>query len=276
MPLQKACTAVLLAFLTGFTFANQVTTAPVLSPFAFVAKQVAPGTSFTFEYSSLYGMCDSCKVDDEIVDGELKAITFLRIDLSPLSFTWPRTQNTAGAYDWKGHTFGGGIFLNFHYAIPLEFGVSPVLVQWAGPIYLGASYDFSFVKYFGQKGNETNYDWSDQMFAGAANFVAGAMMFMNYHGFGFGGHGGLRQVHIASAGCTRKDYGDRGCPVEGLKFHIDDWVFYYGVDIITFSSVPLLKETRSKSHSGFALTFEAGIRKDGGPLFWALNWSIFL
>lgn len=265
-----------LVFLVSTIFANQVTTAPIISPFAFVAKQVAPGTSFLYASSGLYGACDSCNVNGEIINSNLKAITYLRIDISPISITWPRTQNTAGADDWRGHTFGGGLFLNLHYAVPLEFGISPVLVQWAGPIYLGASYDFSFVKFFGQKNNETDFDKSDQMFAGAANFVAGTMLFMNYHGVGFGGHGGVRQAHLASAGCSNEKLTNNGCPVDGFNFHIEEWVFYYGVDITYYTNLPLLKETKTKSHSGFSISFESGIKKDGGPIFWTLNWSIFL
>lgn len=264
--------------------------APLFTPQALIAKQIAPGTSKIFSISSTFGGCDSCNVSGRtvqntdppvLVDDDISGSSYFRMDITPVSYTWPSTANPEGAENWSGHTFGGGFFLNFHYALPIEAGVAPSVVQWFGPIYVGASYELSFGRYYGKDSDgDTDFDKTRHLFTGAANFGAGSMTFMKFHGLGFGIHGGLRQFHIVSAGCSDSEsdvVGAPECTADGKQYHIQDWVFYYGIDFIGYTSLPLLKETNSKGHAAYSFTIESGIRTDDQRLmYWALQWSIML
>ena len=54
-------------------------------------------------------------------------------------------------------------------------------------------------------------------------------------------------------------------------------MFYYGIDFIGYTSLPLLKETNSKGHAAYSFTIESGIRTDDQRLmYWALQWSFML
>ena len=146
---------------------------------------------------------------------------------------------------------------------------------------MGASYELSFGRYYGKDSDgDTDFDKTRHLFTGAANFGAGSMTFMKFHGLGFGLHGGLRQFHIVSAGCSDSEsdvVGAPECTADGKQYHIQDWVFYYGIDFIGYTSLPLLKETNSKGHAAYSFTIESGIRTDDQRLmYWSLQWSIML
>ena len=40
-----------------------------------------------------------------------------RFNFTPFHITWPKLENTQGAENWSGHTFGGGFFLH-HCCVP--------------------------------------------------------------------------------------------------------------------------------------------------------------
>ncbi|MBR1745422.1 MAG: hypothetical protein IJ734_05515, partial [Fibrobacter sp.] len=276
--------------LAASVFADDLVMAPLFTPQALIAKQIAPGTSKIFSISSTFGGCDSCNVSGRtvqntdppvLVDDDISGSSYFRMDITPVSYTWPSTANPEGAENWSGHTFGGGFFLNFHYALHIEAGVAPSVVQWFGPIYVGASYELSFGRYYGKDSDgDTDFDKTRHLFTGAANFGAGSMTFMKFHGLGFGLHGGLRQFHIVSAGCSDSEsdvVGAPECTADGKQYHIQDWVFYYGIDFIGYTSLPLLKETNSKGHAAYSFTIESGIRTDDQRLmYWSLQWSFML
>lgn len=262
--------------------------APIFTPQALLAKQIAPGTSKQFSITSMFGGCDSCNVSGRyepntnppaLADDEISGSSYFRMDVTPITFTWPKTQNPEGEENWSGHSFGGGFFLNLHYAVPIEVGIAPAVVQWLGPIYVGASYELSFGRYYGKDGDgDTDFDRTKHLFTGAANFGTGSMIFMKHHGLGFGLHGGLRQFHLVSAGCSSDgDVSSSSCNIQDRQYHIQDWLFYYGIDLIGYTSLPLLTETNSKGHTGYSFTIESGVRTDDQRLmYWALHWSLLL
>lgn len=261
-------------------------------PQAIVAKQIVPGTSRPFSFGSSYFSCDKKKDKDTYIDNcetpnsKAKAKTFdvldFRIDGNLYKITWPRTEHTEGAENWDGHFFGGGLFLSAHYAILLEIGISPILVQWVGPFYVAAAYDLSFGHYFGKdEKDEFETDIHQNLFTGTLNLGGGFMAFMNNHGLGFGAHGGIRQLHILNAGLKGKTnynfIGNQSTIEEKGSSHIKDWIFYCGFDILTYTNLPLLNESNSKEHQGFSTSIEMGIRTEKNPLiYWSLSLSLIL
>jgi hypothetical protein len=255
--------------------------APNLSPFAITAKQIAPGTSRIFSINSSFANCDSCSIPYDKTE-DLYGSNF-RFDLSLFSCTWPITANTKGAENWTGHTFGGGLFLNSHYALPLEVGLSPTIIQWMGPFYIGATYQFTFGHYFGKdEKNKMTTDIKSNTFTGTFNIGGGAMLFMNNHGWGFGTHGGLRQTRIINPGSraytgTDSRWGNGINPQERTGYQKDDYVFYYGIDILFYTNVPLLEESNSKWHTGLLVSMESGIRPNvKSTPFWSISFSLLL
>ncbi|MCQ2121854.1 MAG: hypothetical protein MJY78_08535 [Fibrobacter sp.] len=285
---------VLFLVLAGATWADELIMSQNFSTHALVAKQIAPGSSRIIDITTGYGGCDSCNVtghttstaDDRkkhYTDDEISGMMF-RIDLSLFTLTWPKTENTEGAFNYKGNTFGGGLFLNVHYAFLLEAGLTPTLVQWFGPFYIAAAYELSLGKYFGKDADEKmSTDLAtDIMLTGALNVGGGTMMFLNNHGIGIGIHGGLRQMHFVRPDCekyTGTDYrtGDKINPKAQQGFHTQDWLLYYGFDFTGYSNLPFLKETNSKGHGGYTISIESGIQLEDRPFYyWALTWSFYL
>jgi hypothetical protein len=266
----------------------------MFTPHALLAKQIAPGSSKQFAITSIYGGCDSCNVSGNyerdaktptLADDDLSGTALFRLDVTPFKIMWPKTTNTDGADYWTGHTFGGGLFASVHYTFPIELGIAPTVVQWLGPVYVAASYEFAFGRYYGKYAdNGINFDDTRHLITGAFNVGGGSMLFMNHHGYGFGMHGGMRQFHLVSAGCTTKKddddthtVGSPQCPVEDKQYHLQDWMFYYGIDFIGYTSLPLLIESGSRNHGGYTISIESGIRTDDQRLmYWAIQWSILL
>ena len=194
-----------------------------------------------------------------------------------------KTKNIEGAVDWRGHPFGGGIFLNAHYAFYLEAGVSPMIVQWLGPVYLGASYEFTFGRYYGHdEKNSLETSINKNYYTGSLNVCGGTMVFMNNHGIGIGAHGGMRQMRIINVGRLVNDsYNSRSGEYENTKFqdgyHMEDWLFYYSFDFAGYTNLPLLKESNSKGHAGYVMSMELGLHTDNTPLVYgAFSFSLFL
>jgi hypothetical protein len=284
----------LVLLLAGIALADDFVVTPSnLAPHAFTAKQIAPGTSRIFSVRSSYAACDSCNIsgktestssdpklhyiDDDIVGSDF------RLEINLFHFLWPKTQNIEGAENWTGHNFGGGLFLNAHYAYLLEAGLAPTIVQWLGPIYLGASYEFTFGRYYGRdEDDERSSDLAKNLFTGALNAGGGSMLFMNNHGLGLGMHGGIRQLHIINPGSRKYTShdprtGDEINPENQGGYHIQDWIFYYGFDIVGYTNLPLLKESNSKGHAAYAISLEMGVHTDDNPLiFWAFSFSLML
>lgn len=239
-----------------------------LASYAFAAKQIAPGATRVASFGYQFGACDSCDVSAykssssaKTTYGEKDDLSAynVRIEVSLLSFLWPRLKDFDGAENFNGNNFGGGVFLGVHYAPLLEFGINPTFVQWLGPFYVAASYDLSFGYYVHCENDERCL--SEALTTGTANIGGGATIFMNNHGISFGMHGGLRQMHL----------------VEAELYHVKDWVPYCGLDFGGYSNLPLLKETRSKSHFGYLMSLEMGIRTDNRPMrYWTYSWSFFL
>lgn len=280
--------SVLLMILAAFCWADDLIMPQNFSTHALVAKQIAPGTSRIIDFSTGNGGCDSCNVSgktesNHYTDDKISGMLF-RLDVSLFTLTWPKTENTEGGYNYKGNTFGGGIFLNAHYSILLEAGLTPTFVQWVGPFYVAASYELSLGKYFGKPYDAiTSLKLStDFMLTGALNVGGGAMLFMNNHGMGFGMHGGLRQMHFVRSNYeiyTGTDYrtGEKINPKEQKGFHTQDWAIYYGFDFTGYTNLPFLKETNSKGHGGYTVSIESGIQLEDRPFyFWALTWSFYI
>ena len=245
--------------------------APNFTPHALEAKQIAPGASHKFSLTLTQGKGSLDKDDKSEVKDSIGAYDY-RLIFTPFHKTWPKLENTQGAENWSGLTFGGGFFLDAHYSVLLKMGITPTVVQWIGPVYLSAAYDLSFGRYFGtneKKEFETKY--SENKFTGAFNIGGGTVAFMNNHGLGFGAHGGLRQIHLINARIS-KNY-----PEESKGFHVNDKIYYYGLDIISYSNLPLLNETNSKSHFCMITSFELGVHSFTTPLvYWSMLFSILL
>ena len=272
---------------------DDVVLAPSFAPPAMAAKQIAPGTEYLFTIGNSLGACepsspttmhsDLCRSNREYGEDKISGFN-ARLDISLYSIMWPKTENTEGAENWYGHTFGGGLFLTMHYSIPLEIGVSPIIVQWLGPIYIGAAYDLSFGHYFGynrtRKGNEVYYTYnfdagvSTNNISGSLNLGGGTMFFMNNHGLAFGAHAGIRQLHIINAGENLKDY-----PATRFSkgYKLDKWIFYYGFEYASYSNLPLLKEANQKQHFFSIISYEMGLHTETNPvIYWSLSFSLLL
>ena len=283
-------TRFLLLFLMAYAFADDyVVMAPHFVPHAVVAKQIAPGTSRIFSLATTFAFCDSCEIKrDATVEengSEKKDVesSAFRAEVSLWDLTWPKTKNIEGANDWNGHNFGGGIFLNLHYGMWLEGGLSPMIVQWFGPIYLAAAYQFSFGRYYGHDADdEVDSDINENKFFGSVNLGGGAMAFMNNHGLAFGAHGGIRDCHILNPGkdyYTSYDYsaGRPSSPQFRNGYQLDKWVFYYGVDFVSYTNLPLLAEADFKSHTAVLMSFEVGIKSGDNPAtFWSFVMSFMI
>ena len=245
--------------------------APNFAPLAMEAKQIAPGAShkFTLTITQSKGVLDND--DNGEVKDSINAYDY-RLNFTVFRKTWPKLENTQGAENWSGHTFGGGLFLDAHYSILLKLGITPTIVQWLGPVYLSAAYDLSFGQFFGtneKKEFETKY--SESKFTGAFNLGGGTAAFMNNHGIGFGVHGGLRQIHLINTRIS-KEY-----PKKSEGFHVNDKIYYYGLDIISYSNLPLLNESNSKSHFSIIASFEMGVHSFKTPLvYWNISLSLLL
>lgn len=105
---------VVLMVLAGATWADDLIMPQNFSTHALVAKQIAPGTSRIIDFSTGSGGCDSCNVSgktesNHYTDDKISGMLF-RLDVSLFTLTWPKTENTEGGYNYKGNTFGGGIF----------------------------------------------------------------------------------------------------------------------------------------------------------------------
>jgi len=284
----------LLFVLTGLSWSEALITPQNFVTHALVAKQIAPGSSRVVDLTIAYGIGDTSYVSDKTksnantneqlsANEKIDAGT-LRLNLSLFTLTWPKTKNLAGDYDYGGHTFGGGIFLNAHFSPILEVGFAPTFAQWLGPFYAAASYELSVGKYYGKDADEEmDFNLStDFMFTGALNVGGGTMMFMNNHGLGFGLHGGLRQIHIVKPNFEKyTDYdrreGKKINPQEQQGFHAQDWLFYYGIDFAGYTNLPLLKETNSKSHMGYVMSIETGVQQEDKPFsYFAFTFGLFL
>ena len=261
---------VLFAIATSWGY-DDLAMAPNFAPHALEAKQIAPGTSHKFTFTITQSKGNQGKDEDGEVKDSINAYDY-RFNFTPFHINWPKLENKQGAENWSGHTFGGGFFLDAHYSILLKLGITPTIVQWLGPVYLSAAYDLTFGHYFGtneKKEFETNY--SESKFTGAFNLGGGAIAFMNNHGLGFGVHGGLRQIHLINARIS-KEY-----PKNSEGFHVNDKIFYYGLDIISYSNLPLLNETNSKGHFGMITSFEMGVHSFNTPIvYWNISLSFLL
>lgn len=233
--------------------------APNLTPYALMAKQIAPGTTRAITMSGGWGSCDSSCHSE----AESDASAF-RLETNLFKLMWPKTENLQGSENYTGHTFGGGLFLDMHIGYLLETGVAPTFVQWIGPFYIGASYEVSVGHYVGDdaKGNLT-FEHSDNLLTQTLNVGGGTMLFMNNHGLGFGAHGGLRKIHLVNAGYDVKaGYNSRSGEYESSEprdgFHAEDWMYYMGLEYVIYDNLPLLRETQSKGHSAAIFSFEGG------------------
>ena len=266
---------------SAFVWAGDVIMVSSYVPQAIMAKQIASGTSHSITFGGSYVLCDNKKDSGTHIDGcetphhfvESKDIdgAQFHIDFNLFKWTWPKTQNSEGAENWNGHFLGGGLFLNTHYAMALEAGISPMLVQWIGPFYLGAAYELSLGHYSSQN-----------LFTGSFNLGGGFMGFMSNHGIGFGTHGGIRQMHFLNV--SYKDYpntdnhiGNSISAQNSGKHNIDENIFYYGLDFLIYTNLPLLNESNSNGHYAFLSSFEMGIRTNNNSLmYFGFSFSVLL
>ena len=292
--MRKIITFFILFFASVSVWAgDDVITASNFVPQAMLAKQIAPGTTRSFSLGNSYSSCDSKTASDTHIDYCKSPNSYIakkdigghnfRIDVNLFNLSWPKTENPEGAANWNGHTFGGGLFLSAHYSIILEAGITPMLIQWLGPFYIGASYDLTLGHYFGtDEKNRFDASIHKSQFTGSLNLGGGFMAFMSNHGIGFGTHGGIRQIQILNVGYkqyTATDYrsGNRINPEYKGDYQIKEWIFYYGLDFLTYSNLPLLKESNSKGHYGLLFSTEFGLRNDKKPLiFFAFSISLML
>ena len=272
---------------------DYVVLSPSFVPQALLARQIAPGTQRFFSFTTNIGACDECNISGKIVstsedpqrhysNDKIDGSGY-RFDMKLYDFRWPKTENTSGAEHWEGNRLGGGFFLNASYSAFFKVGLYPVVVQWLGPIYLAATYDLTFGCYLGRDEDEAmTIDIRENLLTGSLNVGGGTMVFMNNHGLGFGLHGGLRQMHIINPGFreyTRTDYstGNRVDPVLRDGYHVEDWIYYYGIDFVGYTNIPLLKESNPRSHQGYMFSFEMGTRPDDNPLiYWSFSMSLLL
>ena len=239
--------------------------APSFVPQAIIAKQIAPGPTRAYTFGGIFSDCDIktntksnikyCETPKSLILKDEVSGTNYRFDVNVLSFLWPKTENKEGAENWNGHLFGGGLFLNIHYSTFLEAGISPMFTQWIGPFYIGATYALTFGHYF-----DENKDFSANKIAGSLNLGGGVMGFMSNHGLGFGLHSGIRQMQILN-----------------VDYNVKDWIFYYGLDFLTYSNLPLLDESNSKGHFGFLTSIDIGVHTEKHPLmYWAFSLSLII
>lgn len=272
---------------------DYVVLSPSFVPQALLARQIAPGTQRFFSFTTNIGACDECNISGKIVstsedpqrhysNDKIDGSGY-RFDMKLYDFRWPKTENTSGAEHWEGNRLGGGFFLNASYSAFFKVGLYPMVVQWLGPIYLAATYDLTFGCYLGRDEDEaTTIDIRENLLTGSLNVGGGTMVFMNNHGLGVGLHGGLRQMHIINPGSrayTGTDYrtGNRIDPALQDGYHVENWIYYYGIDFVGYTNIPLLKESNTKNHQGYIFSFEMGTRPDDNPLiYWAFSMSLLL
>ena len=112
-------------FACAITWAeDDVVLAPSIVPPAMAAKQIAPGVRYLFTIGNSLGACDPstpkamhsdfCRSEREYGEDKISGFN-ARLDINLYNITWPKTENTEGAENWYGHTFGGGMFLTTHY-----------------------------------------------------------------------------------------------------------------------------------------------------------------
>ena len=271
---------ILLIFISTSAYAHElVSTAPSLTSHAILAKQIIPGTSKAISFSLINGGCDSCFKDiKDKINGWSN-----RFDINLFNIIWPKIQQLDGAENWKGNLWGGGFFINAHYGLLLNAGISPIVIQWIGPFYIGATYELTISHNFGEDAdNRFESSISTTKTTGTFNMGAGTIKFMNNHGLGFGIHGGLRNLHVISAG--REAYtsydsyaGKKINPKFREGYHVNDWVFYYGIDFTNYTNLPLLKESNRTKHWGYLISLEFGIpTKTHSFYFGNFSFSILL
>ena len=291
--MRKIC--LLIVYLCAFAAwaDDYVVLSPSFVPQALLARQIAPGTQRFFSFTTNIGACDECNISGKIVstsedpqrhysNDKIDGSGY-RFDMKLYDFRWPKTENTSGAEHWEGNRLGGGFFLNASYSAFFKVGLYPMVVQWLGPIYLAATYDLTFGCYLGRDEDEaTTIDIRENLLTGNLNVGGGTMVFMNNHGLGVGLHGGLRQMHIINPGSrayTGTDYrtGNRIDPALQDGYHVENWIYYYGIDFVGYTNIPLLKESNTKNHQGYIFSFEMGTRPDDNPLiYWAFSMSLLL
>lgn len=291
--MRKIC--LLIVYLCAFAAwaDDYVVLSPSFVPQALLARQIAPGTQRFFSFTTNIGACDECNISGKIVstsedpqrhysNDKIDGSGY-RFDMKLYDFRWPKTENTSGAEHWEGNRLGGGFFLNASYSAFFKVGLYPMVVQWLGPIYLAATYDLTFGCYLGRDEDEaTTIDIRENLLTGSLNVGGGTMVFMNNHGLGVGLHGGLRQMHIINPGSrayTGTDYrtGNRIDPALQDGYHVENWIYYYGIDFVGYTNIPLLKESNTKNHQGYIFSFEMGTRPDDNPLiYWAFSMSLLL
>ena len=291
--MRKIC--LLIVYLCAFAAwaDDYVVLSPSFVPQALLARQIAPGTQCFFSFTTNIGACDECNISGKIVstsedpqrhysNDKIDGSGY-RFDMKLYDFRWPKTENTSGAEHWEGNRLGGGFFLNASYSAFFKVGLYPMVVQWLGPIYLAATYDLTFGCYLGRDEDEaTTIDIRENLLTGSLNVGGGTMVFMNNHGLGVGLHGGLRQMHIINPGSrayTGTDYrtGNRIDPALQDGYHVENWIYYYGIDFVGYTNIPLLKESNTKNHQGYIFSFEMGTRPDDNPLiYWAFSMSLLL
>ena len=60
-------------------------------------------------------------------------------------------------------------------------------------------------------------------------------------------------------------------------YQLDKWVFYYGVDFVSYTNLPLLAEADFKSHTAVLMSFEVGIKSGDNPAtFWSFVMSFMI
>ena len=291
--MRKIC--LLIVYLCAFAAwaDDYVVLSPSFVPQALLARQIAPGTQRFFSFTTNIGACDECNISGKIVstsedpqrhysNDKIDGSGY-RFDMKLYDFRWPKTENTSGAEHSEGNRLGGGFFLNASYSAFFKVGLYPMVVQWLGPIYLAATYDLTFGCYLGRDEDEaTTIDIRENLLTGSLNVGGGTMVFMNNHGLGVGLHGGLRQMHIINPGSrayTGTDYrtGNRIDPALQDGYHVENWIYYYGIDFVGYTNIPLLKESNTKNHQGYIFSFEMGTRPDDNPLiYWAFSMSLLL
>lgn len=291
--MRKICLLIVLFCAFAAWADDYVVLSPSFVPQALLARQIAPGTQRFFSFTTNIGACDECNISGKIVstsedpqrhysNDKIDGSGY-RFDMKLYDFRWPKTENTSGAEHWEGNRLGGGLFLNASYSAFFKVGLYPMVVQWLGPIYLAATYDLTFGCYLGRDEDEaTTIDIRENLLTGSLNVGGGTMVFMNNHGLGFGLHGGLRQMHIINPGFreyTRTDYrtGNHIDPALRDGYHVEDWIYYYGIDFVGYTNIPLLKESNTRSHQGYMFSFEMGTRPDDNPLiYWSFSMSLLL
>lgn len=243
------------AFANSYT-EEASTMAPSIVPQAVLSRQ-KPSAMFIAGTNFFYYGCDSCDINGDFLDrstGESDPQirnSQTRIDGSVFNHTWGSATNF-----WNG-----GFFLNLHYTFDMEIGASPMLVQWVGPVYLGATYEWSAGKY------KNNNAESVSLNTGAFNIGAGTMQFFDFLKFGIGMHGGVRDIHIMDAEDEMNPYSHH----KREEFHIHDCLWYYGFD---FAYLHIPRIFQSPNSSAIIASVEIASQIKRTPLsYWALSIS---